>query len=143
MLRIFLAICFVMTGFLAHAEEDLDSPQASKGKTNINININDGSVKSSDKKPDVVKDEEMKDAGKDFLANSNFGGTGCKVEKVAKEENKDAKAECQGWLKEQKANFSGKDSAGKHVNSVCREVCKECPMHMKDCSYEGVVHYSK
>lgn len=142
MTKLFVAL-FALTltfGFSSFAEEDIDSPAAQKkdGKT-INININDSTATT-----ETAKKEDTKlDSSQDFLASNMFGPTGCKVAKLAKEENRENKTECNDWLKDQKKNFSGPEAGGKHVTGVCREICKECPMHMKDCSYEGTVHYKR
>ncbi len=73
-----------------------------------------------------------------FTVRSTFGPTACKTQELAKEMVRDLKAECNGWLKERKADLGTKYQTG-----TCNEECSDCTMGLKRCSVNGVAHYAK
>ena len=73
-----------------------------------------------------------------YLVNSTFGPSQCKTQDLSKEVAKELRAECDGWVKERKA-----DLGNKYITGTCTEACEECNMGLRRCSYKGTVHYAR
>jgi hypothetical protein len=74
----------------------------------------------------------------DFIVNSSYGPTQCKVADALKVGLKELRDDCQAWLKQQKSEMGSKYQSG-----VCNDECNECGMSLKTCTVKGTVHYSK
>lgn len=71
-----------------------------------------------------------------FGSKATSGTTGCKTEDLAKSVIKDLKADCNAWVKDQKAELKGR-----FLTSICEESCEDCGMSLKRCSVNGTVKY--
>ena len=71
-----------------------------------------------------------------FGSKGGTGTTGCKTEDLSKSVIKDLKADCNAWVKDQKAELKTR-----FLTSSCQESCEDCTMNLKRCSVTGTVRY--
>lgn len=132
-----LLILLVLAGFtnVANAES---SKRVRKKTTTIT---------TIEAESDDVDDEELPDnqgaPEREGVMTAVFGGSsgqsglaGCKTDNLSKNLIKDLKADCQAWVKDQKAELKKR-----FLTSSCEESCEDCGMSLKRCHVNGTVKY--
>lgn len=71
-----------------------------------------------------------------FGSRNQSGTAGCKTEALSKPLIKDLKADCNAWVKDQKAELKSR-----FQTSSCEESCSDCGMSLQRCNVIGTVHY--
>lgn len=74
---------------------------------------------------------------KEFVMESQFGPSQCKASNAIDAAKKELKSECDGWVKERKADLGTKFRTG-----TCNAKCDSCGQGLERCLTTGLVHYS-
>lgn len=92
---------------------------------------------------DQEETEPTGTAEREGVITAKFGGSsgqsglsGCKTETLSKSLIQDLKADCQAWVKDQKAELKKR-----YLTSSCEASCEDCGMGLKRCFVTGTVKY--